>query len=128
MNSDVVQRQEIGAHRQAHTLSLPDVVGHLRDVLTPKLVAYVGSVSETRATRQWAEGARSPSAEVEVRLRDALHATLVVETAYDTKTAQAWMQGIDPLLDDRSPAWALREGDPELRRAVIASARRFAVQ
>lgn len=38
-------------------------------LLGAKLIAYIGSVKETRAVRQWADGERKPSAEVMRRLR-----------------------------------------------------------
>jgi hypothetical protein len=34
------------------------LVAFLRDTVTPRLVAFIAGVSETRATRQWAEGER----------------------------------------------------------------------
>jgi len=39
---------------------------------------------------------------------------------------QAWFQGLNPLLDDRSPARLLREGDPgDAGPRVLAAARAF---
>jgi hypothetical protein len=43
----------------------------LQDLLGAKLVAYIGSVKETRAVRQWADGERKPSTDVMRRLRTA---------------------------------------------------------
>ena len=125
---DAVQRTAVAAHKRAHSEPIESIVGQLRGLLTPKLVAYIGGVGETRATRQWAEGQRKVSGTVEVRLRTALQAALIVSGAYDDRTAQAWMQGIDPVPDDRSPASALRDGDDADRQAVVTSARRFAIQ
>lgn len=123
-----VRQVEIVAHRQAMRSELPVVVGRLRELLTPTLVAVIGGVKETRATREWAEGRRGVSAETGRRLRDALQATLLVSEAFDAATARAWMVGMDPLLADRSPAAVLREGGEDGRRRVLASARRFASQ
>lgn len=53
----------------------------------------------------------------------------MIAGSFDARTAQAWMQGMDPMLDDRSPAWVLRHATDEIdRAAVLASARRFVVQ
>lgn len=63
------------------------------------------------------------------RLRAAAHVTRLIAETFDARTAQAWMQGMDPMLEDRSPAWVLRHTTDEAdRAAVLASARRFVVQ
>ena len=99
-------------------------------LLTPRLVAFIAGVTETRATRQWAEGEREVgSTEREQRLRAAAHITRLITETFDTRTAQAWMQGMDPMLDDRFPAWVLRHASDDAERAaVLASAGRFVVQ
>jgi hypothetical protein len=102
------------------------LVAELRDLLTPKLVAYIANVGNTRTTRTWANGTAAPAPEVEERLRDALHAARPIVAAYGPDTAQAWMQGTDPAFEDRAPAWVLRNGDAAQRRAVIVAGRRFA--
>jgi uncharacterized protein (DUF2384 family) len=69
------------------------------------------------------------SSERERRLRAAAHVAWLITEAFNTRTAQAWMQGTDPMLNDRSPAWVLRHATDETdRAAVLASARRFVVQ
>jgi hypothetical protein len=94
------------------------------------LVAFIAGVTDTRATRQWVEGEREVgSNEREQRLRAAAHVTRLISEAFDTAAAQAWMQGMDPMLDDPSPAWVLRNATDDAERvAVLASARRFIVQ
>jgi hypothetical protein len=52
-------------------------------------------------------------------------AGMIVEVD-DQATAQAWFQGLNPQLDDHSPARLLREGDlDEVGSAVAAAARAF---
>ena len=87
-------------------------------------------MTETRATRQRAEGEREVgSSERAQLLHTAAHVTRLITETFDARTAQAWMQGMDPMLDDRSPAWVLRHATDETdRAAVLASARRFVVQ
>jgi hypothetical protein len=92
------------------------------------LVAYLGSVHETRAVRQWAEDGREPSEDVRNRLRVALQVALTLAEAESPAIAQAWFQGLNPQLDDRSPARMLREGElDEVGPAVIAAARAFLI-
>jgi len=87
----------------------------LRELFGPQLVAYLGSVRETRAVHQWAEGAREPSAAVQQRLRVALQVAAMLAEGESPRIAQAWMQGLNPQLDDRSPVRLLRDGDdPDL--------------
>lgn len=121
-------RPDFEAHSKSVRASFPDVVEQLRSVLGARLVAYLGSVRETRAVNQWAEGSREPSAEVQQRLRVALQIALTIAASESAQIAQAWFQGLNPQLDDRSPARLLREGDvDEVGPKVITAARAFLV-
>lgn len=96
---------------------------------TPRLVAYLAGVRETRAVHQWAEGTREiKSPEVEDRLRFALQVSLLLADHDSPRVVQAWFQGLNPHLEDRSPARLLREGDlVEVGPAVLGAARAFLV-
>src|SRR3954447_483118 len=101
----------------------PQLVAHLRSLPAPQLVASLGSVRETRAVHQWAEGAREPSGAVQQRLRVALQVAAMLAETESPRIAQAWMQGLNPQLDDRSPARLLRDGDiDEIGPAIIGAA------
>lgn len=121
-------KPDLDAYNTAMSMTTAQLVTALRDLLGAKLVAYLGRVQETRAVRQWAEGTRSIANPADVdRLRVAYRAGAVI-TARDSKqVAQAWFQGLNPLLDDRSPARVLREGDlEEVGPQVLTAARQFA--
>jgi hypothetical protein len=119
-------RPGFSAHTLAVRATFPEVVQALRERLGPRLVAYLGSVRETRAVHQWADGTREPSDAVQQRLRVALQVAAMLEEQESPRIAQAWMQGLNPQLDDRSPARLLREGDlQEVGPAVIGAARAF---
>jgi hypothetical protein len=121
-------RPDFAAHIRAVRANFPEVASELRALLGARLVAYLGSVRETRAVRQWAEGEREPSEEVRNRLRLALQVALPLAQAESAQIAQAWFQGLNPQLDDRSPARMLREGQlDEVGPAVIAAARAFLI-
>jgi len=121
-------RPDFAAHTRAVRASFPEVVSELRAVLGARLVAYLGSVRETRAVRQWAEGQREPSEEVRNRLRVALQIAVPLAETESPQIAQAWFQGLNPQLNDRSPARMLREGEvDEVGPAVIAAARAFLI-
>lgn len=116
------------AHAQAMRLDFAEVVGTLRELLGAKLVAYIGRVKETRAVNQWADGAREPSGEMQQRLRLALQVALMIESADGRRVTQAWFQGLNPQLDDRSPARVLHEEELETGgHAVLGAARAFLV-
>ena len=106
----------------------PQVATELRELLGAKLVAYLGGVGETRAVNQWADGERTPSDEVQQRLRFALRIALPIATADSASIAQAWFQGLNPQLDDRAPARLLRDGDlDEVGPAIVAAERAFLI-
>lgn len=131
MSSSVVDFERAGAagFANATRLSASEVSRDLAELLGSRLVAYIGGVQETRAVRQWAEGARKPPAVVVSRLRFALQVTSVLVARDSAATAQAWFQGMNPALQDAAPARLLREGSLDVQGPLImAAAREFAQQ
>jgi hypothetical protein len=117
-------RPDLAAHTRAVRATFPEVVDELRALLGARLVAYLGAVGETRAVHQWAAGERRPGEAVQARLRLALQVALMIADADGAAIARSWLQGLNPQLDDRSPARMLREGDvQEVGPAVVAAAR-----
>ncbi|NQX17465.1 hypothetical protein [Rathayibacter sp. VKM Ac-2857] len=116
----------LGAYEQSVRSSTADVVTALRELLGAKLVAYLGSVNETRAVRQWAEGERTPSNEVVSRLRLAYQVAGLISEREQPRVVQAWFQGLNPQLDDVSPARLVREAElGEAGPRILAAARSF---
>ena len=121
-------RPDFEAHQVATRAPFAEVARELRELLGARLTAYVGGVSETRAVRQWADGARAPGELVQRRLRVALQAALALKEVDGRGVTQAWFQGLNPQLEDRSPARLLRDGElDEVGPAVLAAARAFLV-
>jgi hypothetical protein len=56
-----------------------------------------------------------PSEAVQQRLRLALQVAAMLSEKESPRIAQAWMQGLNPQLDDRFPARLIREGDVQSR-------------
>lgn len=129
MTGAAMSRPELQAHEHAMRMPLTTAVKELRDLLTPRLVAYIGGVRETRAVHRWADGTREvKSGEVEDRLRFALQVALLLSEHDAPRVVQAWFQGLNPHLEDRSPARLLRDGDlDEVGPVVLAAARAFLV-
>lgn len=117
---------EILAYREAMSLDAPAVVEALCGLLGTRLVAYIGSVKETRAVRQWVAKERAPSRHVIKLLRDAYQIARLLSEANSPGVVQAWFQGMNPLLDDVPPARLLRESETdEAAHRVLAAARAF---
>jgi hypothetical protein len=118
-------RPDLAAHQQVVRMDTGAVVRQLVELLGARLVAYLGGVTETRAVRQWLHGEREMRTEAEARLREALTVALTIASRDEARTVQAWFQGLNPQLADRSPARLLRDGDlaevgPEVRQAARA--------
>jgi hypothetical protein len=121
-------RPDLVAHAHSVRVPVPALVRELRELLGARLVAYLADVKETRAVHEWADDARTPNAETVRRLRVALQVALAIAEVDGPGVAQAWCQGLNPQLEDRSPARLLREGDlDEVGPAVIAASRAFLV-
>jgi hypothetical protein len=107
------------AHRTTIESSTEDIAAYLQEVLGQKLTAYVAGVSDPKAVARWAAGERKPRSDSEERLRAAFHVFQLLNTEESAYTARAWFGGLNPQLDDISPAAALREG--RLRDVLVAA-------
>lgn len=118
-------RPDLACHEESMRKTFPQIAGELRELLGARLVAYIGAVKETRAVREWADGAREPgSAATERRLRLTYAIARCIAEADGKETAQAWFQGLNPLLDDVSPARLLRDGDLDTVGPLVVTAER----
>jgi hypothetical protein len=110
------------AHRKSVESSISDVVGYLQEVLGQKLVAHIAGVSDPRTVARWAAGERAPRAEHEQRLRCAYQTFHLLLAEESPHTVRAWFLGLNPQLDDQSPAQSIREGN---FRDVLVAAKAF---
>jgi hypothetical protein len=125
---DSTSTPDLTAYHEALTMTTPALVSELGSILGLKLVAYLGNVKETRAVRQWADGSRAVSGAEDIeRMRLAFRAARLIMSRDSKEVAQAWFQGLNPLLEDVSPARLLREGHLNIEGPrVLAAARQFA--
>jgi hypothetical protein len=110
------------AYRDSVRLSKEDIAGYLQEVLGSKLVAFIASVKDDAAVGQWASGKRGMSRQTEDRLRAAYQVFAFLQKTDNNHVVRAWFIGMNPQLDDISPAEALREGR---EKDVMAAARSF---
>jgi hypothetical protein len=107
-------------HRTTVESSVRDVAAYLQDVLGQTLVAYMTG-TDPKTVQRWA-GGRMPRAESERRLRDTYHIFRLLLTQESPHTVRAWFVGLNPQLDDESPAAFIREGRT---RDVLVAAKAF---
>jgi hypothetical protein len=106
-----VKTRDASAHRVSIKGSIADVTQQLTDILGAQLVAYIGSVKETRAVREWIAGTRVPRGDTSQRVRFAYRVAKCIADADGAETAQAWFQGLNPMIGNVSPARLIRTGD-----------------
>ena len=108
------------AYRQAVRAPIDEVASFLQDILGRRLVAYIGGVQDTKTVARWAN-----AEVVEVRSRSLKRLKTAYEiaqllTQFDSpQVVQSWFIGLNPQLDDISPAEAIHEG--KLKEAMYAA-------
>ena len=110
-------------HRRSTRVPLAEVAALLQDRLSTRLTAYIAGVKSGKTVYRWAGGETTDVRyESERRLRTAYEIAQLLGEYESPETIRAWFIGLDPLLDDASPADAIHDG--RLKEA-IAAARAF---
>jgi hypothetical protein len=111
------------AHRTTVESSVADIAAFLQDALGQKLVAFMVGVEDPKTVGRWASEKRLPQdPAAEQKLRAAYQVFRLLATQESPYTVRAWFVGLNPQLDDESPATAVSEGRV---RDVIVAARAF---
>ena len=111
------------AHRQSTEATLQDVVRFLDETLGRALTAHIAAV-DPRTVARWIGGDAVRSADTERRLRLAYNIFVLLQKKDSPHTVRAWFIGLNPQLDDMSPAEALHQGK---ERKVLTAAKSFAL-
>ena len=98
------------AHRKAAETSTEDVAAYLQEVLGQKLTAHVAGIADAKSVGRWARAERAPRSTHEQKLRAAYQVFRLLLAEESPHTVRAWFIGLNPQLDDESPANAIREG------------------
>lgn len=109
------------SHRNAMGLTPKDLVVALKDKLGTRLAAFIADKDPSTINR-WSTGETEPSEEALRPLRAAYQVFDLLEREESDHTIRAWFMGMNPQLEDVSPAEALQEGQ---LREVLAAARAF---
>ncbi len=122
-------RPDLAAANRAMRMSSAEAFQAATELLGPRLLAYVCGVTETRAVREWAKGERTPKdPAIEEKARLIVRVATFIADHDSRGVAQAWFQGLNPQLEDRSPARLLREGHvAAVGPEIIQAARAFVV-
>jgi hypothetical protein len=111
------------AARRQEEFTVQQIASYLNENLGSKLTAFMVG-KDVQTVGRWAKGTQSPPQDdVERKLRAAFQAFALISEEDSRHVVRAWFVGMNPQLDDRSPAEAIAEGD---LRAVMAAARAFA--
>ena len=109
------------AHAHAVELGISDIAAALQTQLGQALLGVIVNKTERTLTR-WAKAAVRPPHASEQLLRDTFQVFELLTSAESADVARAWFMGMNPQLDDESPAEALSTGRA---RDVMAAARAF---
>lgn len=107
--------------RPTGEVDLADQVAALKSLLGPRLMSLTMDVDPVTVDR-WVAGTTHPRLNNEKRIRAAYQVFELLKPVEASPTIRAWFMGMNPQLDDRSPAETIADGD---LRAVLAAARAF---
>lgn len=107
--------------RPSAEVDMADQVAALKSLLGPQLMSLTMGVDPVTVDR-WIAGATHPRLDNEKRIRATYQVYELLKPVEASPTIRAWFMGMNPQLDDRSPAETIADGD---LRAVLAAARAF---
>ena len=125
MDTPLLPRPDLFAHREALRLPTSKVVEKLAEIVGRKLTAYIGGVKDARAVDRWIAGG-TMYGDAESRLRFAFQVVRAISEHDSAAVVQAWLTGVNPELGDRFPARMMRENEIDaVAPAVLSAARAF---
>jgi hypothetical protein len=125
MDTPLLPRPDLFAHREALRLPASKVVEKLVEIVGRKLTAYIGGVNDARAVDRWIAG-RAIYGDAENRLRFAYQVARTLSERDSPAIVQAWLTGVNPELEDRVPLRLMREREiDEVAPAILTAARAF---
>ena len=123
MDTQLLPRPDLFAHREALRLPASKVVEKLVEIVGRKLTAYIGGVKDARAVDRWIAGG-AIYGDAESRLRFAFQVARALSEHDPAAVVQTWLMGVNPELGDRVPLRLMRENEREAVAPDILSAAR----
>jgi hypothetical protein len=125
MDTHLIPRPDLFAHREALRLPASKVVEKLVEIIGRKLTAHIGGVKDARAVDRWIAGGEIYG-NAESRLRFAFQVARALSEHDAPTVVQAWLTGVNPELGDRVPLRLMRENDIDaVAPAILSAARAF---
>jgi hypothetical protein len=110
------------AHRNMVGSSVADMARVLQELLSRRLTAYVAGVKDGKSVTRWANGETDIRYESERRLRTAYEIAQLLASFDSPKIVRGWFVGLNPKLEDISPAEAIHA---DRLQDALAAARAF---
>ena len=110
-------------HRTAMSSPAAMIASRMRELFGQNLTAMMAGVENSKTVGRWIRG-QEPHPGNLVRLRTAYQIALLLESATSEQTVRAWFMGMNPSLEDRSPALVLAD-EPDEAPRVMRAARGF---
>lgn len=110
-------------HQRAETASTSEQAAYLQELFGQQLTALMTGMDNPKTVGRWVCG-QVPHAANGTRMRDVYQIALLLDLAQSRQTAQSWFMGMNPHLDDRSPALVLADDEQGASR-VMQAARAF---
>jgi len=127
MDTPLILRPDLFAHREALRLPASKVVERLVEIVGRKLTAHIGGVKDARAVDRWIAGGEIYG-DAESRLRFAFQVARTLREHDSPAVVRAWLTGVNPELGDRVPLRLMCENDVDaVAPAILCAARAFLV-
>ena len=107
-----------GAHRLASTLPADAIAAELQTILGPALATVALGSRDPKAIGQWARKIRRPRPAQDASLRALYQVTACLAAEEEPDVIRAWFAGMNPDLDDQSPALVMRTDPAAVMRAA----------
>lgn len=114
-------RTDMRANKNTAQVSVADLAKSMHELLGPRLMSLMIGVEDKTVTR-WMNGTSKPTLKHERRLRCAYQIFEMLKSVDASPTIRAWFMGMNPQLDDTSPAEAIAE---DHLKDTLAAARAF---
>ena len=125
MDTQLLPRPDLFAHREALRLPASKVVEKLVEIVGRKLTAYIGGVKDARAVDRWIAGG-AIYGDAESRLRFAFQVARALSEHDPAAVVQTWLMGVNPELGDSVPLRLMRENEiDEVAPAILIAVRAF---